>query len=115
VIAFEKTVKNSSILDPSRNFEESIRTFEYRTDPLTGRNTTVIKGMMEYVNKFLISDDVLLNSLIEKTKVNCPFCPENVETKTPMFPENFVKGGRILVGNAVVVPNFWGMLNATSW
>jgi galactose-1-phosphate uridylyltransferase len=108
VIAFEKTVKNSSILDPTRNFEESIRTFEYRTDPLTRRNTTVIKGMMEYVSKFLVSDDVLLNSLIEKTRVNCPFCPENVESKTPMFSENFVKGGRIFVGNIVVVPNFLG-------
>jgi len=108
VIAFEKTVKNSSILDPSRNFEEKIVTFEYRTDPLTGRNTTVIKGMMEYVSKFLVSDDVLLNSLVEKTRVNCPFCPENVGLRTPRFPENFVKGGKIFVGNAVVVPNFLG-------
>jgi galactose-1-phosphate uridylyltransferase len=108
LITFEKTVKTSSVLEPSKNFKEEVLAFEYRTDPLTGRNTTVIKGMLEYMSKFLVSDEELLNSLVEKTRAGCPFCPENVKTKTPMFPEDFVKGGRICVGDAVVVPNFLG-------
>ena len=108
MLKLEKTVKHARILNPLKNFEEGTLTFEYRTDPLTGRNTTVIGGMLNYISKFLASDKELLNLLIEKTRVNCPFCPENVKTKTPMFPKDFLKEGRIFVGNAVVIPNLLG-------
>jgi UDPglucose--hexose-1-phosphate uridylyltransferase len=108
VIEFEKTIKQTKILTPLKNFEEDTITFEYRADPLTGRNTTVIRGMLNYVSRFLNSDAELLNSLVEKTKANCPFCPENVRTKTPMFPGEFLAEGRIFVGDAVVVPNLLG-------
>jgi galactose-1-phosphate uridylyltransferase len=45
---------------------------------------------------------------MEKTRANCPFCPENVETKTPMFPKSFLAGGRTQSGDAVVMPNLLG-------
>ena len=108
MISFEKTVKYARILNPLKNFEEDTTTFEYRTDPLTGRNTTVIKGMLNYVSRFLTSDSETLNSLIEKTRTNCPFCPESVKTKTPTFTPDFLAKGRIFVGDAVVVPNLLG-------
>lgn len=108
MITFEKTIKYSRILNPLKNFEEDIVTFEYRTDPLTGRNTTVIKGMLNYVSRFLVSDEELLDSLVEKTRVNCPFCPESVKDKTPMFTQDFLEEGRIFVGGAVVIPNLLG-------
>ena len=108
MINFEKTIKQARILNPLKNFEEDTITFEYRTDPLTGRNTTVIKGMLNYISKFLVSDRDLLNSLVEKTRANCPFCPESVKTKTPMFTQDFLEEGRISVGNAVVIPNLLG-------
>ena len=108
MINFEKTVKHARILNPLKNFAEDTLTFEYRTDPLTGRNTTVIKDMLSYVSKFLTSDMELLNSLVEKTRTNCPFCPENVRTKTPMFPRDFLEEGRIFVGDAVIIPNLMG-------
>jgi hypothetical protein len=73
LIDFQKTTKQARILSPLKNFAEETITFEYRTDPLTGRNTTVIKGMLGYVSKFLASDDELLKSLVEKTKATCPF------------------------------------------
>jgi len=108
VITFEKTIKYFRILSPLKNFEEDTLTFEYRTDPLTGRNTTVIKGMLKYISKSLVSDEELLNSLVEKTRMNCPFCPESVKDKTPMFTQDFLKEGRIFVGDAVVIPNLLG-------
>jgi UDPglucose--hexose-1-phosphate uridylyltransferase len=108
VIEFEKTLKQAKILSPLKNFAEDTITFEYRADSLTGRNTTVIRGMLNYVSRFLTSDTELLNSLVEKTKANCPFCPESVRTKTPMFPREFLAEGRIFVGDAVVVPNLLG-------
>ncbi|MGQ9690690.1 MAG: hypothetical protein ACUVQY_05415, partial [Thermoproteota archaeon] len=68
----------------------------------------VISGMLNYISKFLTSDWELVNNLIEKTKATCPFCPENVRTKTPMFPKDFIPEGRIFVGDTVVVPNLLG-------
>jgi UDPglucose--hexose-1-phosphate uridylyltransferase len=108
VITFEKTVKQARILSPLKGFGEDLVTFEYRTDPLTGRNTTVIKGMLDYICRFLVSDEELLKSLVEKTRVNCPFCPESVRDRTPMFTQDFFKEGRIFVGDAVVIPNLLG-------
>jgi UDPglucose--hexose-1-phosphate uridylyltransferase len=108
LIDFKKTIKQTKILSPLKGFEEDTVTFEYRTDPLTDRNTTVIRGMLNYVSKFLASDAELLNGLVEKTRVNCPFCPESVRTRTPMFPREFLSEGRFFVGDAVVVPNLLG-------
>jgi UDPglucose--hexose-1-phosphate uridylyltransferase len=108
VIEFEKIIKQAKILSPLRNFEEDTITFEYRADPLTGRNTTIIRGMLNYVSRFLTSDAELLNSLLEKTRANCPFCPESVRSKTPMFPREFLTEGRIFIGDAIVVPNLLG-------
>ncbi len=108
VIEFQKTIKQAKILSPLKNFEEETITFEYRTDPLTDRNTTVIKGMLGYVGKFLSSDSDLLKTLVEKTRATCPFCPESVKVKTPMFTKDFWPEGRIIEGEAVVVPNLTG-------
>jgi len=107
-ITFEKTVKHARILNPLKGFQEDTVTFEYRTDPLTNRNTTVIKGMLDYVSKFLVSDEKLLDSLVERTRTKCPFCPASVRDKTPMFTPDFLKEGRIFVGDAVVIPNLLG-------
>ncbi len=108
MIVFHKTEKTSRIRNPLKNFKEDTVTFEYRTDPLTGRNSTIIEGMLSYVSKFLVSDQDLLNSLVEKTRADCPFCPENIRTQTPMFPQDFLKEGRIIIGDAFVVPNLLG-------
>jgi len=108
MISFERAVKHARILNPLKGFEEDAITFEYREDPLTGRNTTVIRGMLGYIDKFLVSDEKLLNSLAKKTRINCPFCPERVKEKTPMFTQDFYKEGRIFVGDAVVIPNLLG-------
>jgi galactose-1-phosphate uridylyltransferase len=108
MINFEKTVRHARILNPLKDFAETIIEFEYRRDPLTGRNTTVIKGMIEYIRRFLKTDESLLSSLIESTRTNCPFCPENVRSKTPMFTPDIVPEGRIEQGDVVVVPNLIG-------
>src|SRR4030067_3459670 len=53
LIEFKTTVKQAKILSPLKNFYEETLTFEYRTDPLTGRKTAVIYGMLGYLRKFL--------------------------------------------------------------
>ena len=89
MITFEKTVKHARILNPMKDFQEEILTFEYRTDSLTGRNTTVIKGMINYISKFLVSDEKLLSTLAEKTRTNCPFLPRKSERKNGNVPARF--------------------------
>jgi UDPglucose--hexose-1-phosphate uridylyltransferase len=108
VIEFQKTSKQAKIRSPLKNFEEETPTFEYRADPLTGRNTTIIKVMLNYVSNFWVSDSEQLNSLVEKTRATCPFCPENILAKTPMFTKDFLPAGRIFSGEATVVPNLLG-------
>jgi UDPglucose--hexose-1-phosphate uridylyltransferase len=108
MIVFQKTEKISRMRNPLKDFKEDTVTFEYRTDPLTGRNSTIIGGMLSYVSKFLVSDQDLLNSLVEKTRANCPFCPENIGIQTPRFPQDFLKEGKITVGDTFVVPNLLG-------
>jgi UDPglucose--hexose-1-phosphate uridylyltransferase len=108
LIVLEKVVKRSRPLNPLKGFAEDPVTFEYRADPLTGRNSTVIGGMLGYVSGFLKSDEQLLGSLVEKTRATCPFCPDSVRTKTPMFTPDFLKEGRLCFEDAVVVPNLLG-------
>jgi UDPglucose--hexose-1-phosphate uridylyltransferase len=108
MIEFRKTLKQAKIRSPLKNFEEETIAFEYRTDPLTERNTTVIEGMLDYVNKFLLADKDLLISLVKETQEGCPFCPENILTKTPMFTADFFPEGRITEGETTVVPNLLG-------
>lgn len=108
MIEFKKVLKYARILSPLKNFEEETLTFEYREDPLTGRNTTVISGMLNYVGKFLTSDWELIGSIAERTRAACPFCPENVKTRTPMFPADFIPEGRILIDDTVIIPNLLG-------
>lgn len=108
MIQFQKTTKQTKILSPLKNFEEETLTFEYRTDPLTGRNTTVIRGMLDYVSKFFTSDTEILQALVDKTRATCPFCSESINAKTPMFPKDFITEGRITSGDTVVVPNLLG-------
>lgn len=108
MVNFEKTLKQARILSPLKNFEEDVISFEYRTNPLTGRNTTVINGMLGYIKRFLSTDETLLKSMLEQSRVNCPFCPENALQKTPMFPHDFLTEGRIIIGDAIVTPNLLG-------
>ena len=115
MIEFSKTVKQSKIRSPLKNFEEETITFEYRVDPLTGRNTTVIKDMLGYVSKFFASDADLLNSLVEKTRATCPFCPESISAKTPMFTKDFLPKAE---SSAAKLPWFricWGTRSRAFW
>ena len=41
-IVFKVIEKEISVLNPYKNFEKDTWRIQYRTDPLTGKNTTVI-------------------------------------------------------------------------
>lgn len=96
---FKRVVWSSVFLDPRRGFECVSLPVEARFDPLTGR-VCVISEL-----RFSLPVRADFSELAKATEAFCPFCPERVEVATPRFPEEFVSGGRIRVGEAVVVPN----------
>jgi len=96
---FRRVVWSSVFLDPKRGFERVYLPVEARFDPLTGR-VCVVSEL-----RFSLPMKADFSELARVTEAFCPFCPEKVEAATPRFPEEFVPGGRIRVGEAVVVPN----------
>lgn len=76
---FIRQTKVSRFLDPSNNYKPCLRRSEVRIDPLTGRSTRIL----EFPTKPMPRPE--LDSLIQKSKLMCPFCPEIVERVTPRF------------------------------
>lgn len=48
-----------------------------------------------------------LHDLIETSKEDCSFCPENIEKATPKFPREISKEGRVKLGGSTVFPNLY--------
>jgi UDPglucose--hexose-1-phosphate uridylyltransferase len=74
--------------------------FEIRTDPLTGRTGRVF-NLPYQPPKTPNAEETFKRS----EGIFCPFCPENIETSTPRFPEELVPGGKIQIGRATLLPN----------
>jgi len=62
---------------------------------------------MDYVKRFIETDANFLQELVESTADSCPFCPDSVLSKSPMFPPELVPEGRIQVGDAVCFPSLF--------
>jgi galactose-1-phosphate uridylyltransferase len=106
-IRFELFKREARILSPLRNFDLTTQTLEHRKDPLTGRTVIVIKGRMDYVRKFVETDDNFLEDLAASTQPDCPFCPSSVTSRAPMFPPEIASEGRIQVGDAICFPSLF--------
>lgn len=106
-IHFETAVREAHILSPLKNFEHATQTIEHRADPLTGRRVIVLKGRMDYVRKFIESDQRFADELVKTTSADCPFCPESVSSKSPKFIPQISREGRIQVGEAICFPSLF--------
>jgi len=71
---------------------------EIRIDPLTRRRSRITAWAVPS------KGTVDLSRMAEESK-GCIFCPENVLSKTPLFIEEIVPEGRVLMGKAVGFPN----------
>jgi len=77
---------------------------EFRIDPLTGEQARINPERARRVKQAeLISEN--RPDFIDKSRHQCPFCPENVGEKTPIFPEDICKEGRINIGECILFPN----------
>ena len=97
-ISFEKIVSKSKIQNHENGSDLAIQEIEYRRDPITGRICTVLVGIAEKMKLLGETDRDLIKRIAEETEKTCPFCPEAVETVTPIFPKKyFALGSRIVM------------------
>ena len=87
------------IRDFADGFREKKVPIEMRTDRFTERVSRILPFRMK------LPEPSHPLALIEEAKKNCPFCPERLDSSTPMFPEEIVQGGRLRHGASVVIPN----------
>ncbi|MFS0574660.1 hypothetical protein AB1K83_03445 [Sporosarcina sp. 179-K 3D1 HS] len=101
-ISFEAKEEFFTFHDPMQEGKLIDRKTEVRFDPLTGETSRII---FDPGAPFSPPDYEALGKETEGAK--CPFCPENVESFTPRFPEELVKGGRLIKNEAVAFPNLF--------
>ena len=105
-IEFRKTVEESKMLNPMKDFSPETHTIEYRIDPLTGRacllNLTAIKGGLKFPSAL---DENQISDIAEKTREGCFMCPENVGKVTPQYPPEILPEGRLHGSEATLFPN----------
>ncbi len=98
-IFFKKQDKVCRFLNPFSGFEPSEAKCQVRWDPLTGRSGR----LAHFVGLKPPAAD--LSQIIEGSKNNCPFCPENLSAMTPKFIKEEISEGRLEKGESVIFPN----------
>jgi galactose-1-phosphate uridylyltransferase len=101
----EKITENVRFYSPLKDFKEDEQNIEYRKDPLTGkwsrvniqRSKRVMQGQGEYDYE----------ALVERSRQNCFFCPQNIEKSTPKFDSKLISKGYIKKGETRVFPNLF--------
>ncbi|HPA13796.1 MAG TPA: hypothetical protein PKV75_00855 [Desulfobacterales bacterium] len=96
---FEKHTVEARMLDFSEGFTEKAIPVEIRKDCFTGTVSRVLKSRMRFPQASHEPE------MIEASRHNCPFCPENLARSTPKFPADLVPEGRICFGRSTVLPN----------
>jgi galactose-1-phosphate uridylyltransferase len=99
-IAFRKIQKETSYLDPNRDFQLTKTEFEIRFDPLTGETGRIVS-----VNPAEVAPLDLEGLVNESLQIGCPFCSNTIDKTTARFPPDLVPDGRIQRGKATVIPN----------
>lgn len=108
-ISFESREDNCALLNPLKDFTPETQTIELRRDPLLG-HTAVYNPLVEEGVKMFVgaADRELLERLRRETAPRCVFCPERIDG-VARFDEDFIPGGRIEVGEAVLFPNLFAL------
>ncbi len=100
-IIFRKETKTGRQYDPRKNFELTTIESEIRYDPLTGDTGRICHFSLSST----APED--LEDMAAATAMNCPFCSGMVHDVTPRFPEEILREGRLVHGDAVLFPNLF--------
>lgn len=96
---FESIRKETVVLNPLQKMKRRVIPSEIRKDPLTGRTARICHFMK------LQWEKPDLEAIAAGTRKTCPFCPEHVLEKTPLFPEEILPEGRLIADDRVLFPN----------
>lgn len=99
-ISFKRIKSKTRLFNPLKNFSFDEIPFEIRYDPLTGETGRV------FDLPYKPPDRPDIGETIQRSReIFCPFCPDTLEKSTPLFPKEFIPGGRIREGQATLIPN----------
>ncbi len=99
---FPKVIITTESLAPPF-FDRDIQSIEYREDPLTHTPCRINARRARRLRKPPPTD---LSQIIGKPE-DCPFCPQNIEQATPLFPPSLCQEGRIHRGECYLFPNLF--------
>ncbi len=105
VTMFEKRVERVRILNPLLSFAEDVQEVEHRKDPLTGKWSRINIQRSQRVKQGEANKDY--QRVVEQSRKNCFFCPENIDGSTPKFPHEIIPEGYIEKGETRVFPNLF--------
>ncbi len=91
--------KETVMLNPAKGFARRTIPSEIRRDPLTGRSARICHFMA------LRWEKPDFDRMVAGTAATCPFCPQRVETITPLFPPEILPAGRLAQGDMLLFPN----------
>ncbi len=98
-----RTLRKSTILRPPAFLPED-QFIEFREDPLTGVRCRLNLKRLE--RPIQVAETKALEELARKP-ADCPFCPENVGTVTPLFSPGLRREGYYEVGDCRMFPNLF--------
>jgi len=104
---FESIHREARLLNPLKGFELETQMIEYRTDPLTGHKSIILRGRSNYVRQYYLTDDEYLSKVVKDSREGCVFCPERRDQATPKFSPDLIPEGRIYVGEVCVFPSLF--------
>ncbi len=104
----EKEIKTTKFLSPLKNFAVESQEIEYRKDLFTGIECRINIQRSKRIKQASSAQEnsTEVTAMINKTKGNCFFCPENLEKCTPKFT-GFNNEERIMVGESCAFPNLF--------
>jgi galactose-1-phosphate uridylyltransferase len=108
-ITFEHRTDMVEILNPLKGFALERQELELRWDPLLRHSSLYNPGIEEGIKSFIgEADRTQLERLAAESAGRCFFCPERIEA-TARFPETFIAGGRLKVGEATLFANLFAL------
>ena len=108
-IKFERRYDTLTILNPLKGFTVERQQLEMRWDPLLRHISLYNPGIEDGLKSFIGEADwALLEQLAAESAGRCFFCPEGIEL-TARYPDTFIPGGRLTVGEATLFPNIFAL------
>lgn len=100
---FEKLVRDARFRSHLKGFQLDVHQIEYRKDPLINRWCRINVLRAQRKKESIACPDI--SELVESSRKKCFFCPERIQTQTPLFIEEIAPEGRIIAGESTVFPN----------